>query len=125
MSLFDAPAPKAVELKASTATAAPQYLTNYLTQLAQSGQGALGTQSATGTMTPYTGSELIAKLPQNLTDLYKNAPTDLERYQAPLDQSLTALTGASTGVSAADIAAFNDPYQKNVIDEMTRQSAPK
>jgi hypothetical protein len=123
MSLFDAPTPKPVELKASTSTAAPQYLTNYLTQLAQSGQGALGTQSPTGALTPFTGSELIADLPQNLTDLYANAPTQLARYQAPMDQSLQTLTGASTGVSAADIAAFNDPYQQNVIDEMTRQSA--
>jgi hypothetical protein len=113
MSLFDAPTPKPVELKASTTQTAPQYLTDYLTQLATTGQQQLG----------QTGDQLIAGLPQNLTDLYANAPTELARYQAPLDQSLQTLTGASTGVSAADIAAFNDPYQQNVIDEMTRQSA--
>ena len=123
MSLFDAPTPKPVELKASTSTAAPQYLTDYLTQLAQSGQGALGTQSPTGTMTPFTGSELIADLPQNLTDLYANAPTQLARYQAPMDQSLQTLTGAATGVSPTDISQFYDPYQQDVVDEMARQSA--
>jgi hypothetical protein len=124
MSLFDAATPKAVELKGSTSVAAPQYLTNYLTQLAQAGQGALGAQSPTGALLkPYTGDELIAARPKNLTDLYKDAPTTLSRYEDPLDEASTALEDAATGVSAADITAFNDPYQKNVIAEMTRQSA--
>lgn len=123
MSLFDTATPKAVALKGSTSVAAPEYLTNYLTQLAQAGQGALGTQSPTGALTPYTGTQLIAPKPTNLTNLYGDAATTLTRYEDPLDKALTALGGATSGVSAADITAFNDPYQKNVINEMTRQSA--
>lgn len=123
MSLFDPGTPTPVELKGTSQQVAPQYLTDYLTNLAQAGQSALGTTSTEGVMTPFTGDQLIAGLPQNLQDLYKNAGTDLQRYQTPMDESLTALQDASKGVSAADISQFYDPYQQDVIDEMSRQSA--
>jgi hypothetical protein len=122
MSLFDSQTPKPVDLKGSTTTTAPQYLTNYLTDLAKAGQSALGTTTAEGVMTPYTGEQLIAKLPQNLTDLYKNAGTDLQRYQSPMDESLTALQDAAKGVSATDISNFYNPYEQDVVNEMSRQS---
>lgn len=122
MGLFDAPTPTPVELKGTSQQVAPQYLTDYLTNLAQAGQGALGTTSADGVMTPFTGDQLIAGLPQNLQDLYGGARTTLERYQTPMDESLAALQDASKGVSAADISQFYDPYQQDVIDEMSRQS---
>jgi hypothetical protein len=122
MSLFDAQAPTPVELKGSSQQVAPEYLTNYLTSLAQAGQGALGT-TVDGKTTPFAGSDLIAGLPQNLQDLYKNAGTTLNRYQSPMDESLEALQGASQGVSAADISQFYNPYEQDVVDEMGRQSA--
>jgi hypothetical protein len=122
MSLFDPGTPTPVNLKGNVTTTAPQYLTNYLTDLAKAGQSALGTTSAEGVMTPYTGSELIAELPKNLTDLYKNAGTDLQRYQTPMDDALTALQDATKGVSATDISNFYNPYEKDVVDEMQRQS---
>jgi hypothetical protein len=123
MSLFDPVAPPNVTSTETTAAAAPQYLTDYLTKLAESGVGALGTTSAEGTLTPYTGEELIASLPQNLKDLYETAPTTLTRYQTPMDEALKSLQSGATGVSASDISAFYDPYQQDVIDEMSRQSA--
>jgi hypothetical protein len=122
MSLFDAQAPTPVELKGSSQQVAPEYLTNYLTSLAQAGQGALGT-TVDGKTTPFAGSDLIAGLPQNLQDLYQNAGTTLNRYQTPMDESLAALQGASQGVSAADISQFYNPYEQDVVDEMGRQSA--
>ena len=122
MSLFDPGTPTPVNLKGTSTTTAPQYLTNYLTDLAKAGQSALGTTSAEGVMTPYTGSELIAELPQNLQDLYKNAGTDLQRYQTPMDESLAALQDATKGVSATDISNFYNPYEKDVVNEMSRQS---
>jgi hypothetical protein len=122
MSLFDPGTPTPVNLKGTTTTTAPQYLTNYLTDLAKAGQGALGTTDAAGTMTPYTGEQLITGLPQNLQDLYKNAGTDLQRYQTPMDESLAALQGAAKGVSATDISAFYNPYEQDVVNEMSRQS---
>jgi hypothetical protein len=122
MGLFDAPTPTPVELKGTSQQVAPQYLTDYLTNLAQAGQGALGTTSAEGTMTPFTGDQLIAGLPQNLQDLYEGAIPTLQRYQTPMDESLTALQDASKGVSPTDISQFYDPYEKDVVDEMSRQS---
>lgn len=127
MGLFDAPAQTPVELEASSTTTAPQYLTDYLTNLASAGTGALGTVTTgadgTTTLTPFTGDELIADLPENLTNLYKDASTTLERYEDPMDKALTALQSGAEGISAADISAFYDPYQQDVVNEMARQSA--
>ncbi len=109
MSLFDAPDPRKVELKGSTAQIAPQYLTDYLSSLAQTGQDQLGQAS-------------IAGLPQNLQDLYSGAQGTINRYQPAMDQSLQTLQGASQGVTGADISQFYDPYQQDVVDEMSRQS---
>jgi hypothetical protein len=122
MSLFDAQAPTPVELKGTSQQVAPQYLTDYLTSLAQAGQGALGT-TVDGKTTPFAGSDLIAGLPQNLQDLYSGAQGTLTRYQTPMDESLTALQNAAKGVSAADIDKFYNPYEQDVVDELERQSA--
>ena len=110
MSLFDSQAPTPVELKGTSQQVAPQYLTDYLSSLAQTGQQQLGTSS-------------IAPLNQNLQNLYGGAQGTLERYQTPMDESLAALQGASQGVSAADISQFYNPYEQDVVDEMGRQSA--
>lgn len=110
MGLFDAPTPTPVELKGSTTQTAPQYLTDYLTKLSQAGQGQLGTAS-------------IAELPQNLQDLYSGAQGTLNRYQTPMDQSLAALQSGASGVTQRDISKFYDPYEQDVVNEMSRQSA--
>ncbi len=110
MSLFDAPDPRKVELKGSTTQTAPQYLTDYLSSLAQTGQDQLGTAS-------------IAPLNQNLQALYGGAQSALTRYQAPMDQSLQTLQDAAKGVSADDISQFYNPYEQDVVNEMGRQSA--
>jgi hypothetical protein len=109
MSLFDPGKPIPVTLNSTSTTTAPQYLTDYLTQLASTGQNLLGQ----GT---------IAGLPQNLQDLYSGAQGTLNRYQPAMDQSLQTLQGASQGVTGADISQFYDPYQQDVIDEMSRIS---
>lgn len=109
MGLFDAQTPTPVELKGTSQQVAPQYLTDYLTNLATTGQGLMGQ----GT---------IAGLPQNLQDLYANAQGTLNRYQDPMNQSLQTLQGAAQGVSADDISQFYNPYEQDVVDEMTRQS---
>jgi len=139
MSLFEGSAPDPVELSKSSVTKTPEYLTNYLTQLAGAGMGALGTVTpgtpASGdtpatpaTVTPFTGQQLIAERP----DFYKNLMTpgegtlpklsDLTRYQSPLDTAATT-AGYAQGVDAADISKFYDPYQQKVLDELARQSA--
>jgi hypothetical protein len=109
MSLFDAQAPTPVELKGTSQQVAPQYLTDYLSSLAQTGQQQLGQAQ-------------IAGLPQNLQDLYSGAQDTINRYQPAMDQSLQTLQGASQGITGADISQFYDPYQQDVVDEMSRQS---
>jgi hypothetical protein len=113
MSLFDAQTPTPVTLTGTNTATAPQYLTDYLTQLAQTGQQQLG----------QTGNQLVAGLPQNLQDLYSGAQGTLDRYQTPMDQSLQTLQGAAQGVSGQDISRFYNPYEQDVVNEMGRQSA--
>lgn len=138
MSLFEGSAPDPVELSKSSVTKTPEYLTNYLTQLAGAGMGALGTVTpgtlASGdtpatpaTVTPFTGQQLIAERP----DFYKNLMTpgegtlpklsDLTRYQSPLSTAATT-AGYAQGVDAADISKFYDLNQQEVINKMQEQS---
>ena len=139
MSLFEGSAPDPVELQKSSVTKTPEYLTNYLTGLSQAGMGALGTvtpgtaatETTPGTpptVTPFTGSELIAARP----DFYQNLMSpgagtlpqlsDLTRYQTAADEA-SRIGGLAEGVDAADISRFYDPYQQGVVNELARQSA--
>jgi len=137
--LFEGSAPDPVELTKTSAAKAPEYLTNYLTSLSQAGMGALGTVTpgtpatdttpgTAPTVKAFTGKELVADLP----DFYKTLMTpkadaslpglsDLTRYQDALDQALTSGKSAME-VGGTDISKFYDPYQKQVIDEMQKQS---
>ena len=130
MGLFQGEAPPNVQTTRETAAVAPQYLTDYLTQLAQQGQQALGTKDpVTGAYTAPTqaaltaaGTPYVAPLSQLQKDVATNAPTDLYRYQDPMD--LAYSTGQeATGVSSADISKFYNPYEAAVIGGMGAQSA--
>ena len=129
-SLFQGEAPPNVQTTRETAAVAPQYLTDYLTQLAQQGQQALGTKDpVTGAYTAPTQEQLktagmpyVAPLSQLQKDVATNAPTDLYRYQDPMD--LAYSTGQeATGVSPADISKFYNPYEAAVVGGMGAQSA--
>jgi hypothetical protein len=61
-------------------------------------------------------------LSQLQKDVATNAPTDLYRYQDPMD--LAYSTGQeATGVSPADISKFYNPYEAAVVGGMGAQSA--
>lgn len=107
--LFEGTAPPDITKTTTTAQQAPQYLTDYLTSLAQAGQTQLGQ------------TNLIAPMSDLQKQAYANAPGSLARYQTPLDQALMAGKSAMD-VSSADIAKFYNPYQQQVIDEMQKQS---
>jgi hypothetical protein len=107
--LFEGTAPPDITKTTTTTQQAPQYLTDYLTSLAQAGQTQLGQ------------TDLIAPMSDLQKQAYAAAPGALARYQTPLDQALTAGKSAMD-VSSADIAKFYDPYQQQVIDEMQKQS---
>jgi hypothetical protein len=111
-SLFQGDAPPNVETNRTTATTAPQYLTDYLTDLAKAGTGALA-QPATGLVAPLSGLT---------TGAISMAPTALQRYQTPLNSALTA-GQAGADVSQADISKFYNPYENAVVGGMANTSA--
>ena len=129
-SLFQGEAPPNVQTTRETAAVAPQYLTDYLTQLAQQGQQALGVKDpVTGAYTAPTqeqlktaGTPYVAPLSQLQKDVATNAPTDLYRYQTPMDEAYDVGKEA-TGVSPADISKFYNPYEAAVVGGMGAQSA--
>lgn len=130
MGLFQGEAPPNVETFKSTGVTAPQYLTDYLTQLAKQGQQSLGTTDpTTGAYTAPTydtmkaaGEPYVAPLSSLQTGAATAAPTDLYRYQDPMN--LAYSTGQeATGISQADISKFYNPYENAVVGGMGAQSA--
>ena len=129
MGLFTGAAPPDVTKTQTTASTTPDYYTDYLTKLSQTGQNALGTfDPTTNKFTPPTQESLIAAgkpyvagLTQAQKDVFKNAPEQLTRYQTPLDEALTA-GQAGAGVSQTDISKFYNPYEKAVVDAMAQNS---
>ena len=129
-SLFQGDAPPNVTTNRETSTVAPQYLTDYLTQLAQQGQQSLGTlDKTTGLFTPPTQEQLktagepyVAPLSTLQNQVIEAAPTALTRYQTPMDAALTA-GQAGAGIDASDITKFYNPYEKAVVDDMATRSA--
>lgn len=111
-SLFQGSAPPNVETSRTTETIAPQYLTDYLTDLAKAGQGVLEKPADT----------LVAPLSGLTTGAIAAAPEALTRYQTPLDSALTA-GQAGADVSQADISKFYNPYENAVVGGMAAQSA--
>ena len=130
MGLFQGEAPPNVQTTRETAAVAPQYLTDYLTQLAQQGQQALGTKDpVTGAyLTPTqeqlttAGTPYVAPLSQLQKDVAAYAPEALKRYQTPMDEAL-ASGQAGAGIDQADISKFYNPYENAVIGGMGVQSA--
>ena len=130
MGLFTGAAPPDVTKTQTTASTTPEYYTDYLTKLSQTGQNALGTyDTATKKFTAPTQTDLIAAgtpyvagLNQTQKDLFKNAPTTLERYEDPLDEAYDI--GKEAGdISQADISNFYNPYENAVVGGLGAQSA--
>jgi hypothetical protein len=110
MGLFDPGSIPLIETSRTTATTAPQYLTDYLTSLAQSGQGLLGDARVAGP----------GALQQQA---YAAAPNALGGYQQAIQSGVSAAQQAAAPVTEQDISQFYNPYQQSVVDEMARQSA--
>jgi len=130
MGLFTGAAPPDVTKTQTTASTTPDYYTDYLTKLSQSGQNAMGTfDPVTKQFTAPTqanlitaGSPYVAELTQEQKDIFDTAPTQLTRYQDPLDQALTA-GKSGMDVSQADISKFYNPYENAVVGGLGAQSA--
>jgi hypothetical protein len=111
-SLFQGDAPPNVQTTRETATVAPEYLTNYLQDVAKAGQTALQRPE----------DQLVAPLSTLQTGAISSAPTALARYQTPMDAALQA-GQAGAGVDTTDISKFYNPYEAAVVDDMATRSA--
>jgi hypothetical protein len=95
----------------TTATTAPQYFTDYLTDLSKAGTTAMGK----------TGDELVAPLTALQTQGYAAVPGAADAYKPGLTAAGKTAAEAA-GVTQADIDQFMNPYTHNVVDEMGRLS---
>jgi hypothetical protein len=96
----------------TTTQTAPDYYTNYLTQLSQTGQGALGRTAAEG----------VAAYDPLQTQGYGALPTAAGAYQPGLTAAGQTAASAAKGITPDRINALMNPYTTNVVDEMARLS---
>jgi hypothetical protein len=130
MGLFTGAAPPDVTKTQTTASTTPDYYTDYLTKLSQTGQNAMGTYdpitkqftAPTQATMVAAGSPYVAELTQEQKDIFSGAPTQLTRYQTPLDDALTA-GQAGMSVDQADISKYYNPYENAVVGGLGAQSA--
>jgi hypothetical protein len=106
-----APLPDITKTTTTTQTA-PDYYTNYLTQLSQTGQTALGRTAAEG----------IAGYDPLQTQGYGQIPTASGAYQPGLTAAGQTAASAAKGITPDRISALMNPYTTNVVDEMERLS---
>ena len=109
MSIFEGTAPPNIQTTRTTSATAPQYLTDYLTQLAQTGQGLLG-----------QGQVAAPGVLQQ--QAFASAPAALSGYQGAMQSGIGAAQAAAAPIGQQDISQFYNPYQQSVVDEMARQS---
>jgi hypothetical protein len=96
----------------TTTQTAPDYYTNYLTQLSQTGQDALKRTAAEG----------IAGYDPLQTQGYGQIPTAAGAYQPGLTAAGQTAASAARGITPDRISALMNPYTTNVVDEMERLS---
>jgi hypothetical protein len=96
----------------TTGTAGPDWYNTYLENLAKPGTNLLNLKP----------EEMVAgfdPLQQNVLDTAKGA---LSGYESLLTKSGTTAEEAAKGITPQNIAAFMNPYQTSVTNEMARQS---
>jgi hypothetical protein len=96
----------------TTEQQAPDYYTDYLTDLSKAGETALG----------LTGAELIEGYDPLQTTGYNLVEDAAESYEDLMTLAETAGEDFG-GIDATNISDFLNPYQKGVLDEMERRSA--
>jgi hypothetical protein len=96
----------------TTTQTAPDYYTNYLTDLGKVGQDALKTTAAQG----------IAAYDPLQTQGYGQIPTAAGAYQSGLTAAGATAASAAKGITPERISALMNPYTTNVVNEMERLS---
>lgn len=105
------PLPNVTETTTKTLTA-PGYYTDYLTDLSQAGQTALGKTAAEG----------VAGYDPLQTTGYGQMEGAAGAYKTGLEAAGKTAAGVAGGLDTARITKLMDPYQQNVVDEMARLS---
>ena len=113
MSLTQGAALPDVTVKQTAATTAPDYYTNYLSNLATAGQN-----QVTGAIAD--PSKMVAGFGDLQKAAINLAPSTLTAYATPLQAGEKTAQDVASGVNAADISAFMDPYKTGVVNEMER-----
>lgn len=104
-----APLPDITETTTRTQTA-PDYYTNYLTDLAQTGQNQLDRTAEQG----------IAGYDTLQTQGYGALPAAANAYKTGLTAAGQTAASAAKGITPERITALMNPYTTNVVDEMAR-----
>jgi len=105
------PLPDVTKTTTTTQTA-PDYYTNYLTQLSQAGQDALKKTAAEG----------IAAYDPMQTQGYGALSTAADAYKTGLTAAGQTAASAAKGITPERITALMNPYTTNVVNEMERLS---
>ena len=104
-----APLPDITETRTKVDTA-PQYYTDYLTDLAGAGQTAIG-RTATEVIAGYDPMQILG---------YGQVEGAAGAYKPGLTAAGQTAAGVAGGLDTSRISALMDPYQKQVVDEMAR-----
>lgn len=94
----------------TTGTTAPQYYTDYLTDIASAGKSAMGRDP----------SQMVAPLTNLQNQGYAAVPGAATAYQPGLASAQQTAGMAAQGMSPEAIQSFMNPYTSNVVDEMGR-----
>lgn len=112
MSLLQGDPLPSIETTKDVETTGPEWYTDYLEQLAGTGEGFL----------EKTGTELVPGLTPDQQALIAGAGTTMGGYQAPMEGAQTALTGLTDIDLYGDyMSKMMDMYEQDVVDEMARQ----
>lgn len=106
-----APLPS-VTTTTTQAAQAPEYYTQYLTNLAQAGSQAMARPAA----------QQVAAYDPLQTQGYAAVPGAAQAYQPGLTAAQQTAAGVAQGITPERISAFMNPYTQSVVEEMARQS---
>lgn len=94
----------------STATVAPDYYTNYMSDIAKAGQTAMGKPA----------DQLVAPLTAMQQQGYGQVPAAAEAYKPGLGAAEQTVGQAAKGVTPELMQGLMNPYTSGVVDEMAR-----
>jgi hypothetical protein len=108
--LLTGSAPPSVDTTKTTSSVAPQYYTDYLSNLAGAGKTALNADP----------NSLVAGFSNLQNQAFGELPATSTAYKSGLSAAEGTANTAAAGATPQSIQSFMNPYTKNVVDEMAR-----